>query len=482
MPTKAVDRRVFRWANCARAALIITALPLCSCEAPYLTKSGMLVFPEHGAHGAAVVTENGLEFHDRDDIPRPVVVREAGEPFRTPVGFILPSSGRFTKTSQPTVLTSSGIVIVLRPSDTRVPSWGGEILLRADVHVPGESGASREGERVAIIIDGESADIPELTESVFAQLGAKDTITVIDARGARVVVPPMKATHRSLGLAATNLHLLAPHGEPAHLLGALEVARASLGALGARRVVLFSDGRKMSHALHDELQLMASAGIALHAFGMSDHAAADDLRAIVSIGMGSFTADATIAARTAAVRRFLPPSGKLMFRDLTITVGASPAPAHILESSAGDAVFTLDGGELPLGDMRAGDARSEMMRITVPAWSVHNKFKLTVTAHAEDVALGITRNFRAEVDAVYDDDIERIAESRNGDVIAYASALATLHRLNAAFVGEGVTRVGGLRKLAKLHAESLALLSRDFPDRGFAEDAAMLRALLDASD
>ena len=126
----------------------IACLPLlvafaCACERPFLARDGTLVFPEKGAHGASIVTANGLEFHDRIDVPDRVVVRDPYEPWRAPVGFILPASGRFTKTSSPTVMSTPGLAVVMRPSDSRVPSWGGEMFVRVDVLAPAAAGAAR---------------------------------------------------------------------------------------------------------------------------------------------------------------------------------------------------------------------------------------------------------------------------------------------------------------------------------------------------
>ena len=108
-------------------------------------------------------------------------------------------------------------------------------------------------------------------------------------------------------------------------------------------------------------------------------------------------------------------------------------------------------------------------------------FRFTVTAHVDDLAWGGPRDFSAEVPCVYDDDIERIAKSRHGDVIAYASALATLRRLDEAFVGGSVERTGGLRRLAEMHAESMRLLARDTRDAAIKEQADILAALLETT-
>ena len=48
----------------------------------------------------------------------------------------------------------------------------------------------------------------------------------------------------------------------------------------------------------------------------------------------------------------------------------------------------------------------------------------------------------------YSNDVDEIANARNGDVIAYASALAMVRRLHRAFAGSDVERLGGLRPIA----------------------------------
>src|SRR5262249_30825774 len=129
-------------------------------------------------------------------------------------------------------------------------------------------------------------------------------------------------------------------------------------------------------------------------------------------------------------------------------------------------------------DVHAGEARTEIVRVTVPAWVPAEPFTFRVTAHVHDVSLNADRDFSAELPCIYDDDIERIADSRHGDVIAYASALATMKRLDAAFAGEGVIRSGGLRRIAEMHARSMELFARDMHDFAALEQAHLLQALL----
>jgi hypothetical protein len=186
-------------------------------------------------------------------------------------------------------------------------------------------------------------------------------------------------------------------------------------------------------------------------------------------------------ARAEAVRAALPAAGATTFRDVRLTFEGTPAPSHVLEASGGEARWHLDSGELAIGEVRAGEARTEVLRVTVPAWVPNEKFHFTVTAHVDDLAWGGPREFAAEVPCVYDDDIERIAQSRHGDVIAYASALATLRRLDSAFIGDGIARAGGLRQMAELHAHSMQLLARDTHDFATQEQADMLTAILAAA-
>jgi hypothetical protein len=156
----------------------------------------------------------------------------------------------------------------------------------------------------------------------------------------------------------------------------------------------------------------------------------------------------------------------------------------VLEASGGDVRWRLDAGELALGDVVAGEMRTEVVRVTVPAWVPGEKFSFGVTAHVTDPAgpnhPAVHREFHASLPCIYDSDIARIAASRHGDVIAYASALATMSRLDEAFVGPGVERAGGLRALAEMHAKSMALLARDMHDPQIAEQAEILGALLRA--
>jgi hypothetical protein len=357
-------------------------------------------------------------------------------------------------------------------------------MVRIDVIAPAAEGTARFGENVAIVID-DGPEASHLADVALGQLSARDRVAVIDARGGRAFVPPMPATHRSMVRAAIDKRLERRARGPLTLAAALRTASSSFGTQGARRVLVLATAPGPSVYGDDvraELtRLMRDKSIvtAVGAGPVSDSAA---LSGIGVIGFGGSNADPNLVQRERAVKDAVPPAGLVVFRGVTLTFEGTPAPSHVLEASGGDVMWHLDSGELGLGDVHAGESRTEIVRVTVPSWVPGEPFSFRVTAHVDDVALGVRRDFVAELPCLYDDDIERIADSRHGDVIAYASALATMKRLDAAFAGDGVIRAGGLRALAQLHARSMAAFAGSSHDFAAREQADVLAALLAAVD
>ena len=461
-----------------RAVLFAIAFSL-GCEAPVLLRDGSIAFPEKGLHGAGIVTANGVEFRDRNDIPQRVVHHTTDDPWRAPVGFIVPKSGRFTETSKPTVIATRGLAFSLRSSDTRVPSWGGEVLVRVDVIAPAAEGTARNGEGLAIVIDGSGLDTIILAEDALEQLGAWDRVTVVDASPARILVPSIPANDRSLAEAALEKQLRTLPRGGSDLGTALRLARASLGGgNGLRRVLILTDGRTPpdARALNAIAELSHS-GVVTSAIGSREDVDPWLASGLVTAG-GIEHTHPSIESRRAAVRFVVPSAGMVTFKDTILEFRGNPAPSHVIETSGGGVRWHLDAGELVLGNIRAGEARTEVVRVTVPAFTPGLSFDFEVSARAHDVQMGEDRTFGANIHCVYDDDLERIAQSRNGDVIAYASALATLKRLEAAFVGPDVERAGGVWQIARLHAQSMSLLARDTGDRAIAVQAETLRAVV----
>jgi hypothetical protein len=433
-----------------------------ACDRPYVGRDGTISFNQKGSgRGASVLTANGVEYRDNQDVVTPVPRRSADEPWRAPLGFILPKDGRFTKSSKPTVLATPGLAIVLRPSDTRVPSWGGEVLVRVDVIAPAAEGTARWGENVAIVLDGDGPDAPELADAAMAQLAGRDRVTILDALGARVIVPMMPASHRSMALAALENHMRTRARGSRDMAATLKKAGVAISSPEVTQRVLVLTESPMAPEDVTEVSRLTQRGVQLGAIRTKGNEDLDE--------------------RLEALRTQIPQAGFTKFRDVRLTFEGTPAPSHVIEASGGEARWRLDAGELVIGNVRAGEARTEVLRVTVPPWVPGEDFKFTVSAHVDDLDYGGPRDFVAEVPCTYDDDIERIAKSRHGDVIAYASAMATLRRLDAAFIGDDIGKSGGLRRIAELHATSMKLLARDTKDFAIQEQADILVALLAAT-
>jgi hypothetical protein len=185
--------------------------------------------------------------------------------------------------------------------------------------------------------------------------------------------------------------------------------------------------------------------------------------------------------REDAVALAVPPPGDVVLRDVTLAIDAVPAPARVLEVSGGESTLTLDADRLLLGELYAGEARTEVLRVALPVWVPGEPLELTVRATYKDPA-GTEHEAASTIHCRYSDDVEAIATSRHGDVIAYASALAMVRRLNRAFAGSGVDRLGGLRPIVALQASSLQALGRAQHDPALFAQAEVLSTLLAAID
>jgi hypothetical protein len=333
------------------------------------------------------------------------------------------------------------------------------MLVRIDVLAPDAAGAARWGEDVAIVLDGRGPDALALCGAALARLGARDRVIVVDAAGARVHVPAIPASNRSLVLGGIERALRVRRPARRDVPRAVSVGLRALTRGTLRRVLVLSD--EPEAAREEATRALGEEWVPLEVVGTS--------------------AGGDTEGRLAQVRAFVPAAGAPAFRNVVLAFEGVPAPSHVLEASGGDARWELEGGELALGDVRAGEERTEVVRVTIPAWTPGEAFTLHVAGRFEaEPRPGEVRRVTAEVPCTYDDDVERLAGSRNGDIIAYASALATLARLDAAFIGGTGCDAAGLRPLARMHARSLALLARDTGDPAAAERAALLEGLLAA--
>jgi hypothetical protein len=487
MPPPGVRRTPF---SAASVALLVAIGG--GCAKPVLSKDGQVVFQQKGAKGATVITANGVEFLDRNEVPQPIVRRSVDEPWRPATGFLLPADGVWRKTATPVPVQGPGLAVVLRSSDVLIPSWGGEILLRMDAIAPAKAfphaaASARAPERLAIVVDGSGPDTLALADAAIDDLGGADRAGVVDATGARPVLPLIPGGNRTLLHAAVERLLAqADHARPRDpaardLTAALARARGwvTAGPAGdgtTRHVLVITDGAGPARGgalLAHVVEELGHAGVRVTAV------ASDPLEpgALDVLGADAH-AVGLLDERKDAVDHALPPPGDVVLDDVRLSISSVPEPARMLEVSGGKNALGLDADHLLIGEMYTGEARTEVARVALPPWVPGEPLELTVKATYRDVGSGQAETAQATIHCRYSADVQEIAEARHGDVIAYASALAMVRRLHRAFLGSEMDRLGGIRRLVTLQAKSLAAMSRAQADPAAGAQAEILSTLL----
>lgn len=494
----ASSRRTIR-AFARASALLALAFGFSACAKPYLAKDGQLVFtPSGGRRGASVLTANGVEFIDSADIPKPNLRRSPYEPWVPATGFLLPADGVWRETSRPIAIKGPGLGVVLRSSDSLIPSWGGEVLLRLDVLAPRDAFPAarlsiREPRRIALVIDGYTRDTIPHARTLLDNLGADDRLVIIESQGARIVVPPLPGSDHTLLDGAIDRVVARPSTPGKRLSrdlsGALVQARkfvtgysgAGVPKTAVPQVIVLTDGLGVAQdqlRLASEVSWLRQHAVRVSALGVTNALRPEHLTPFGDEGFVYSSPD----KRNELLDKLVPPPGDVVLEDVELTFSSVPAPIRVLEVSGGMASLSLDHDRLLLGDLYAGEARTEVARIAMPVWVPGEPLEVTMTARYRDAQTGEWHTATSTFSGRYEDDVERIARTRHGDVIAYASALSMVRRLGRIFQGSQTDRLGGLRPVVTLQADSLARLSRETGDTALGIQADVLRALLGVVD
>jgi hypothetical protein len=465
----------------------VVASVLCGCAAPALTHDGQLVFSEGEQRGASVLTANGVEFVDRATVPAPRVRKSAFEPWQPPIGFLLPADGILRETSTPIALEGSGLLVLMRASDRWLPAWGGELLMRLDVIVPPAAHAwakpsIRKPIALVVVIDDDGAGSQALVEAALDNLGQNDRVALVDsAFGGRTAVPLVPGTHRTLVEgAAERVIFQRAHGprKRRDLGAALELAEKWLRKHGADgRVLVLTDGIGIAvdrGRVADRARALARAGVRVTAVAATDRV---DRETLSVFGADVHTGEASDEREEAVLSAF-PPPGDVVLKDVVLSFASAPAPTHLIEASAGEAYLGLEADQLFLGELYVGEARTEVVRLAIPNFTPGERYRLSVRAEYRDARSGRWLSARRQAPFVYSDQIATIADSRHGDVIAYASGLAMVRRLERAFAGNAFDRLGGLRGWVRWQADSLANYASVSHDAALAQQAEVLNTLL----
>jgi len=441
----------------------LLAVALLGCVMPTLAPDGKLVWAPGAPRGASVLTASGVEFVDRIDRPSPVIRKSPYDPFRPATGFLVPSDLRWHRASQPVTFRAGPLAGTIRVSDALVPSWGGEIMLEIELSLPGGEGAMVAGRRrpggqargevasgaalgslpaspvtpdeggplrLALVVDDVSEATAGQVCEALAGLRGGDQVAIIDTRGPLLITPFLGYSHRSL------------------IEGAFKRRVASHPPGAARRDL--AGAQALARSLIDR-----------------DPAPEASSRVLV----------ATDATTRRSLDPSLPAPRAPSLRELTLGVSSSPAPAHVIEATTGDRGASLDEDLLFVGDLAPGEARTEMIRVSVPVFVPDEGFRLSLRFSARDEATGEGVTSLQHLVLRYSDDVEALARERSGDVVAYAAALAAVRKLDRGLFGEVAEQPGGMRRLFDWQRSALSRLARDASDPSIERRARLLQSL-----
>lgn len=480
---------------------------------PALTSDGQLVWTPGARRGASILTANGVEFLDRRDTPQPTARKSPYEPYRPVTGFLVPTDGRWHRTAQPVHFRAEQLAVTLRTSDALVPSWGGELLVELELssrdtattlaarrNKAAERGAlgalpvavreedpGRPPLRLLLVVDDVSTATAELVCAALSSLSGDDQVAVVDTRGAQVLTPFLPYGHRSLieGALRRRVAMRPPGSSGRDLPGALGLARGWVDrepAAGATTAVLVvTDGATLdqdSAAVQERVRGLSEAGVRVAAAGPAELVGRGKLKAF----QGDQEPETLHDSRRAALDRVLPAPQGLSLRDFKVVVSSSPAPAHVIETTAGKTGALLDEDELYLDGLAAGEVRTELIRVSVPPFVPGESYRLTLRFEGRDAISGATVAASHRLLLRYTDDVEALARERSGDVFAYASALTLVQRLDRGLFGETTAQPGGLRRLVDWQQGALGQLAQQTGDASLERRAQLLQTLAWATD
>jgi hypothetical protein len=427
---------------------------LSACATPTLTADGQWVFSA-GKPGAVVLTANGVEFRDNSAVPRPKPRSDPFEPWEAPTGFLVPTSGRFTKLAPRYQIAGPGLSMEVRASDRWVPSWGGEVFLM--VHISNPVQPKRKAHSLVVVMDGDSEDQRSLLHTALATLRSSDRLALVDAHGAQVLVPPISHAFGSMIRAAAEKRVQERSKKARRrLLGALQTANQLLAqepSGNIRQLIIISDGGGIGNdgqAIRSQVGRILKTGVKVSA--VTSRALPDET--IRVFGYKKFV-QVSLNNQQEAMDTLVFPASPVALTTMELHVSGVPAPVHVLNASEGVAYSTLEEDVIPLTNLHQGEQKSVMIRLVAPVWVPRERMELQVD---------ISYQWRGElyqqsiaVPLRYSDRLAQLADDRHADVLAQASALSVLGLMpNDAFGGRRA-----LQNLLKIEASSLEQLANE---------------------
>lgn len=447
-----------------------SALAAASCAAitARVTPEGNLAF---GPRNAALSPPGTGRMNDapEDRPPTRHIARSAFDRWRPePLG-VLPPDNLLRNTSQPVSIRAGELALTVRASDTLVPAWGGDLYLRVDLSAGSRAEQVPPRDLVVLVDTAERDVLPRarrLAAALFETLRAADRgALVTTAEYGRVLVPLLPSS--AVPLLIERTHALEARGGE-DLSAALARAVPQLGGEVPGRirrlVVLSGSGALIDSEARQWVEIAQHSGAEVRLVPLSP----DAQRRFDALAAATDSVALPIVARDDRHEReaieelsALPPL-RAVAEDVTLVVGSVPGPMHLIEVAGASPLWTPEGGEVPLGDVPAGDTRTVVLRASVPAWRAGEPYEISLRVRFRD-ARGLHEE-RQVLRARYSASPREYAASRAGDVLQYVSLLNTLSNVQAALARGDEDTLDSLRGPAELQARSLTVYAREHRD------------------
>jgi Ca-activated chloride channel homolog len=329
-----------------------------------------------------------------------------------------------TATQPPSLPDSAddGMVVSARLVSNRILAGAQEQNLAVTITAPNpvaDPSVGRPALSLAIVIDRsgsmhgapiENAKAAAL--SVLRQLDSRDAFSVVTySSSSETVLSMQRATDANKAAARAAIETIYDDGGTCISCGletgATEVARSPVGG-GLRRILLISDGQA-NEGLYDRDELAqlaankAARGVSISTVGVGLDFDEATMRRLAEVGRGNYYFVEDTVALSAMFSRELGNLSQTIASDVRLV--ATPGPGVRIEEAYGYPMTRAgDSVVVPVADMRAGETRKVVFRVTVAAAHEGSLVVSQIDVGWHRVSDGVQRAARAtaEVDVVHD--------------------------------------------------------------------------------
>jgi Ca-activated chloride channel family protein len=209
--------------------------------------------------------------------------------------------------------------------------------------------------------------------SMLRQLDVRDAFSVVTySSGAATVVAMQRATEANKTAARAAIETIEDDGGTCISCGletgAAEVARSPVAG-GLRRILLISDGQANEGVYdRDELATLAAGkaagGVSISTVGVGLDFDETTMRRLAEVGRGNYYFVEDTVALSAMFGRELGTLSQTVASDVRLVVTAQPG-VHVEEAYGYPMTRAADSVVVPVADLRAGESRKVVLRVTV---------------------------------------------------------------------------------------------------------------------